>query len=101
MVKKCWSTKLYSISKWHIGKYQKINSSSGIAVAYSHYIHKKLTCLCFVCFAQHKFHKIPKVFQLSLSIMLQYLSDLSNLTSVIDFFFFVKLHDRKLFLKCF
>ena len=42
-------------------KIPKINSSSGIAVAYSHYIHKKLTCLCFVCFAQHKFHKIPKV----------------------------------------
>ena len=87
MVKKYWSTKLYSISKWHIGKYQKINSSSGIAVAYPH---------------QHKFQKIPKVFQLSLSIMLQYLSDLSNLTSAIDFFFFFeKLHDRKLFLKCF
>ena len=35
-------------SKWYLVKYWKGNSSSGIAVAYSHYIHKK--CFCFVCF---------------------------------------------------
>ena len=44
-----------------------LSNSSGIAVAYSHYIHKKIACSCFVCFAQYlatQTKKIPKLLPL-------------------------------------